>query len=236
MRALNRADVPYVVAGAYAMREYAGIVRDTKDLDVFVRPRDVAATLAALRAAHFRTELTDPVWLAKGFSRGGEYVDVIFASGNGLALVDDLWFSRAREAEVLGEPSRVAPPEEIIWSKAFVLERERFDGADIAHLLRFCAHLIDWDHLCQRFDAYPDILLVHLLLFRFAFPGERHKVPLALLDRLFAQCRKEARAAEESLCRGTLLSRSQYDLDVLMGLTDARLVEVAQWRDNATVH
>src|SRR4051812_1025084 len=116
LRAIVQAGAPIVVAGAYAMREYAGIIRDTKDLDVFCRRTDVEHVLAALASAGFRTEITDPVWLAKGFHRCGEFVDVIFSSGNGVADVDDHWFAFARPTEVLGVPTLVAPPEEIIWS------------------------------------------------------------------------------------------------------------------------
>ena len=97
LRAIVEADVPIVVAGAYAMREYAGIIRDTKDLDVFCRRRDVEGVLQALAASGFRTEVTDPVWLAKGYHPCGEFVDVIFSSGNGVADVDAGWFERARQ-------------------------------------------------------------------------------------------------------------------------------------------
>ena len=45
---------------------------------------------------------------------------------------------------------RIAPLEEIIWQKAYITERERFDGADIAHLQLKCAHKIDWEHLLER--------------------------------------------------------------------------------------
>ena len=40
---------------------------------------------------------------------------------------------------VLDKEVKLCPPEEIIWSKSFIMERERFDGADINHLLRICA-------------------------------------------------------------------------------------------------
>jgi hypothetical protein len=33
--------------------------------------------------------------------------------------------------------------EEVIWSKAFVTERERYDGADIMHVLLACAETLD---------------------------------------------------------------------------------------------
>src|SRR4051812_9317344 len=81
LRAVTDAHVPIVVAGAYALREYAGIVRDTKDLDVFCKRGDVERVLEALGGAGFRTEVTDPVWLAKGFHPSGEFVDVIFSAG-----------------------------------------------------------------------------------------------------------------------------------------------------------
>ena len=58
---------------------------------------------------------------------------MIFSSGNGVATVDDEWFAHAPEGEVLGLPVRLVPAEEMIWSKAFIMERERFDGADIMH-------------------------------------------------------------------------------------------------------
>ena len=36
-------------------------------------------------------------------------------------------------------PGPLIPAEEMIWSKAFIMERERYDGADVAHILRACA-------------------------------------------------------------------------------------------------
>src|SRR5438105_1823722 len=46
--AVEAAGVRYVVAGAYALAYHAGIVRHTKDLDLFVRRQDVPAALEAL--------------------------------------------------------------------------------------------------------------------------------------------------------------------------------------------
>ncbi len=131
LRGLNDEGVPYLVAGAYAFFEYTGIFRDTKDLDVFLRRKDLVHALGALERAGFRTDLLDPTWIAKGY-RGEWFVDLIFSSGNGVAVVDDAWFEHAREAEVMGVPVLLAPPEEIVWSKAYVCERERYDGNECA--------------------------------------------------------------------------------------------------------
>ena len=49
--------------------------------------------------------------------------------------------ARGAERLVLDQPARLVPAEEIIWTKAFIMERERYDGADVAHILRACADL-----------------------------------------------------------------------------------------------
>jgi hypothetical protein len=226
---LRAAGVPYLVGGAYALERYTEIARDTKDLDVFVRPADCPPALDLLAAAGYRAELTFPHWLGKVLA-GDQVVDVIFSSGNGIAQVDDLWFEHAVEAEVVGVPVRLCPPEEMIWSKAFVMERERFDGADVAHLLRACGPALDWRRLLRRFGPRWRVLLAHLVLFGFIYPGEHRQVPPGLVRELARRLDTEtiAPAAGERVCRGTLLSRAQYLVDVeAWGYADARLADPA---------
>jgi hypothetical protein len=230
--ALAGSGVPVLVAGAYAFFEYTGIFRDTKDLDVFLRERDVEDAFRVLENTGFRTELVDASWIGKAY-RGEYFVDLIFSSGNGVAVVDDLWFEHGRPARVMGVDVLLAPPEEMIWSKAFVLERERYDGADVNHLIRAVGEEMDWDRLLFRFDRYWEVLLSHLLLFRFAYPGERSKVPDRVLETLLARAQDELGSDHpHPLCRGNLMSRVQYrhDLDQL-GYVDGRAWDEA---DRAT--
>ncbi len=223
LEALARSGVPFLVAGAYALSEYTGIFRDTKDLDLFLRERDLERAFKVLEAAGFRTELTDPTWIGKGF-RGEWFVDLIFGSGNGVAVVDDLWFEHARPARVMGVDVQLAPPEEMVWSKAFVLERERYDGADVNHLIRATGDELDWDRLLFRFDRYWEVLLSHLLLYRFAYPGERSKVPDRVMEALLERAASELGTDHpRALCRGNLISRVQYRHDLTqLGYEDGR--------------
>ncbi len=138
IEALRSVDVPFLVGGAYAFARYTGIERHTKDFDIFVRAEDVNRVMATLAGAGCATELTFPHWLGKAYC-GSDFIDVIFRSANGLAAVDEDWFAHAVEDEVLGLPVRLIPREEMLWSKAFVMERERYDGADVNHLLRAAA-------------------------------------------------------------------------------------------------
>ncbi len=228
IRILRNAQIPYLVGGAYAFGCYTGITRDTKDFDVFAHPRDVDAILGALADAGYRTELTDPIWLGKAFE-GEDYVDVIFGSGNGIARVDDDWFKYSNEGELLGTPIRMIPVEEMIWSKGFVMTRERYDGADIAHLLRARAEQLDWARLVKRYEPDWQVLYNHLLLFGYIYPGEKKKIPEWVMQRMAKRMRDENKqpAPPDKICRGTLLSSSQYDIDIEQwGYQDAReLVE-----------
>ncbi len=104
--------------------------------------------------------------------------------------MDDSWFDRARDDKLLGVPVKLCAPEEMIWMKAYVMERERFDGADIAHILRCCASEIDWRHLVRRFGPDWRVLLSHLILFGYIYPGERARIPAAIMEDLITQLRE----------------------------------------------
>ncbi len=230
MRKLEENGVPFLVGGAYAFARYTGIVRHTKDFDLFVHVRDFDRALETLAAAGYQVERNFPHWLGKAY-HDDAFVDLIFSSGNGVAEVDDLWFEHSVEEQVLGVPTRLCPAEEIIWSKSFIMERERFDGADIAHLLHSRAEDLDWDRLLRRFGANWPVLFVHLVLFGYIYPTEARRLPSPVMEQLFGRLRDEtggaAAVTDNRLCRGTILSRSQYLSDLeRWGYRDARLEPV----------
>ena len=143
LEAVNAADVPYVVAGAYAIYEHTGIYRKTKDLDLFFEPAYVVPAARALRAAGFVTRLEDSHWLAKATS-GDHFVDLIYGMGNGVALIDHTWMVQSRPGILAACPVRIAPPEELIWHRLFISERHRHDMSDIVHLILCCGDTFDW--------------------------------------------------------------------------------------------
>lgn len=218
-----RSEIPFLVGGAFALQRYTGLARDTKDIDIFIKPADVEQTLSMFERAGFSTELPYPHWLAKAHC-GESFMDIIFSSGNGLAIVDDEWFAAAPAAEVMGMPVKLSPVEEIIWSKAFIMERERFDGADVAHLLHATAQSLDWPRLLRRFDGHWQVLFTHLVLFSYIYPTERHLLPNWVMTRMIGQLQSDVSPASERICRGTYLSRAQYLPDITdWGYQDARV-------------
>ncbi|OWW18628.1 nucleotidyltransferase [Noviherbaspirillum denitrificans] len=222
---LNESGVPFLVGGAYAFNRYTGITRHTRDLDIFIRRTDFEPISEALRREGHEAVLTFPHWLGK-IHLDDVYIDLIFSSGNGVAEVDDIWFEHAVDANVHGVNVKICPAEEMIWSKAFIMERERFDGADIIHLIHARGERLDWQRLLHRFGPHWRVLLSHLVLFGFAYPAARHRVPAAVMDELTERLRMETSSAspEHSICLGTLLSREQYLKDIEQeGLQDGRV-------------
>jgi len=227
LAALNTAGVEFLVGGGHALERYLGIGRSVKDLDLFLRERDVPAALALIEERlRYRTEMTFPHWLAKIKRDDHDHIDVIFNSGNAVCAVDDDWFRHAVPARVMGQTVGLCPAEETIWSKAFVMERERYDGADIAHLIHARAGSLDWGRLARRFRGHWRVLLSHLILFGFIYPSERRRIPEPLMRRCLHLLEREMRQApSRRVCRGTLTSRAQYLVDIqVWGYEDARLL------------
>jgi hypothetical protein len=248
--ALHRASAPFLVGGGWAMKLLADIRRPSPDLDVFTSEARLDDVARPLREAGLRFEIVFPHWLGK-IHDGDVYVDLIFNSGNGVAAVDEAWFAHASDAVLFDVPVRLVPPEEMIWSKAFVMERERCDVADVAHLLRATAARLDWPRLLYRFGAHWRVLLAHLVLFGFVYPGANAQVPAWVIEELGERLRRESlRGAfgtaeegahaglveaeiDEALCQGTLLSREQFLVDLeRWGLRDARLPPTGTMRSS----
>jgi hypothetical protein len=226
LHVLSDARVSFLVGGSHALLNYTGIVRDTKDFDLFVRKSDLEHALESLREAGYHTEITFPHWLAKA-KQGNDVVDLVFSSGNGVCQVDDEWFEHSSEADVLGMPVKIAPVEELMWQKSYVMERERYDGADVAHILRSCAETLDWDRVLRRFDPQWQLLLSYLILFGFIYPSERQRIPEWVMTELTTRLQQELSGppSPDRLCRGTLTSRAQYLLDIgRYGYEDARII------------
>src|SRR5512140_1407434 len=150
---LDREGVGYLVGGAYAFARYTGIERHTKDFDIFLRREDLDRASKVLERAGYKTELAFPHWLGKAF-HGDDFIDMIFSAGNGVAVVDDLWFEFAVPGRVLDMDVKLIPAEEMIWSKGLIMERERFVGAAVALVIRAMGAKLDWRRLIDRYGKY----------------------------------------------------------------------------------
>jgi hypothetical protein len=231
LRELTRSGLPFLLAGTYAVCAYTGISRPTKDLDVFCRAGDFPRILAHFKSLGFTTEIEDERWIAKA-RRGEHFFDIIFASANGTMPVGDQWFDHARQAEILGERVRLVSPTELIWSKAFIQLRHRYDGADIVHVILKQHEQVDWARLLSYMELHWEVLLMHLLNFRWIYPTERDHVPRWLMDELLDRLRhqRDLPPPQMKICRGRMFSRIDYDIAVKdWGFADVG--GEGEWRD-----
>ena len=214
LMALEEKQFPYAVSGAFALRAHTGICRFTKDLDLFMTAKTSCEVFPYLREHGFDCEVRDPVWLAK--ARKGEFfVDLITGMSNGVIVVEDSWIERATPVVVYGVKTRVLAPEELVASKIFVAKRERFDGADIAHVIYGTYGSFDWERELQLVGEHWEMLLWSLLLFRYVYPAQTHYVPDAVWRKLLRRLETQiSRPHPDAKFRGSLVDENMFAIDL----------------------
>ncbi len=213
---LHESGVDFMLGGAFAMFHYTGIYRDTKDLDVFLKASDYPKVMKFFAEKGFKTELHDIRWIAKIF-KDDFFIDLIFNSVNNICRVDDTWLEHASTGEFCGVKVKFLPAEELIWCKSYVWNRERFDGADINHVLLKYGQKMDWKRLMHRLDPHWHLLLAHLVMFQFVYPADFHEIiPKWVFDELITRANDqyEIPPAVERVCRGPIIDNTQYCLDI----------------------
>jgi predicted nucleotidyltransferase len=214
LRAMNDEGIPYAVAGAFALQKYTGICRVTKDLDLFMKIEDVPRALEHLADRGFRCETLDPVWLSKAH-RGEYFVDLISGMSNAVIVVDDSWMERTQPATIAGVKSRIISAEDLIGSKLFVIRRERFDGADIAHIIYRTRGRLDWGRVLQLAGEHWEILLWALILFRYVYPAQTEFVPAPLWQDLLSRYMHLVQHPDSSApFRGSLVDDNMFSIDL----------------------
>jgi hypothetical protein len=206
--------IRYAVAGAYALNAHTGICRDTKDLDVFLTPKSAQSALRCLRDRGFECEVCDPVWLYKAH-RNEYFVDLITGMSNAVLTVEDSWIDRAQLAIVEGIESRVLAAEELLASKLFVTRRERFDGADIAHVIYRTRRNLDWERILGLVGDSWEMLFWALVLFHYVYPAQVDYVPRRVWKELLLRFQKTiCRPDPHAKFRGSLIDDKMFAIDV----------------------
>jgi hypothetical protein len=215
LKILKKSKIPFLIGGTLAFNPYVGMNRPTKDMDVFCKASDFPKIVQVFSELGFNVQMTDDRWLGKVI-KGKTFFDVIFNSRNALVPVTDEWFVKAPTEKIFGIEVKLLPPTELVWSKAFVEHRLKYDGNDVAHLILKKNKDIDWQRLLNYMDQYWEVLLIHLLNFRFVYPSERELVPRWVLDELLSRLKDQENlpTSETKICRGRLYSTEDYEIDV----------------------
>jgi len=215
LQQMAKSGIPFLVSGTYALASYTGIDRPTKDVDVFTTAGDALKMLAHFKDQGFEVEIVDERWLAR-ITRGELFVDIIYNMPTSSTHVTKAWFEKAPATQLFGSTVHLVPPTEFIWSKIFVQDHHRYDGADIAHMILKCHDRIDWRQLLSHLELYWEVLLIAVLNFRFIYPSERSAIPNWLLDELLQRLRDQSavKGPGKKVCRGRIFSPRDYAIDV----------------------
>jgi hypothetical protein len=214
LRILNEQRLPYAVAGAFALQHHTAIWRTTKDLDLFLPAERVPDAISHLEKVGLRCEVLDPAWLAKA-RRGSYFVDLITGMSNGIIRVDQSWIARSSPTTVFDVKTRVLGAEELLASKLFVQFRERYDGADMVHVIYATRGNLDWQRILSLVGEHYELLLSILVLFHYIYPTCGSYIPEEIWNTMLGKLQQSlARPDPATSFRGSLLDEKMFAVDV----------------------
>jgi hypothetical protein len=177
----------FAISGGFATSFYTGFWRNTKDMDLCVVPADRDAMVEATREAGlhdlYDEKPYDRGWIYRA-THEGVIVDVIWQLANYRGEVDEPWVAAGTQVTLHGETIRLVPPEEMIWSKIHIVQRERCDFPDIINMLYATGAALDWSRLLARLAGDERLLGSVLLLFSWLAPGSARRFPEWIWPRL----------------------------------------------------
>jgi hypothetical protein len=180
--------VPFMLGGGFALAAYTGRWRDTKDIDFYILPKDRDRVVAALTKAgfddYFGQRPYDRRWIYRSI-QSGVIVDIIWSMANQRAQVDEQWFERSGTLKLRGQELSIVPPEELMWCKLYILQRDHCDWTDVFNLLYAVGHQLDWPHVLRRLEEDTPLLKAVLNVYGWLCP----KYVLKLPEQLFRQLR-----------------------------------------------
>jgi hypothetical protein len=215
IQAIKARGIPFAIGGSLALAAYAGRKRKLKDLDLYVLPEDrgrMIEILSALTLRDYFAELPyDRRWIYRA-TNGETIVDVIWSMANQRTEVDRDWLTRGDRVNWAGEELRLIPLEEMIWSKLYVLQRDRCDWPDILNLIDVTGDRIDWKRLLARVGDDAPLVQGVLSVYRWLNGGAQ--APLPGVDGISKDLSRDSRDAVLTRRRADLLDSRPWLLSV----------------------
>jgi hypothetical protein len=214
------AGIPFAFGGAFATAVYTGDLRNTKDFDFYILPSGRPAMIEAISRSGLQDYYDrlpyDRSWIYRA-SQGDIIVDAIWAMANQRTAVDSRWLTLGPEVILRGERLRSIPIEELIWSKLYVLQRDRSDWGDVLRLLAAQAESVDWNRLLARMGEDTPLLTGALAVMAWLDPHRANDIPRSVWDHIGLRPPRPAHDAELSRRRAGLLDSRPWFLGSTSG-------------------
>lgn len=213
MTEASRRDIPFAVGGGLAAMTYAGLWRNTKDIDLYILPRDrerMVQLLFDMGLQDYYEKLAyDRSWIFRSY-QADTIVDLMWGMANQRAWVDEGWL-RGPEVEADGVRFRLLPPEEALWSKLYVLQRDRCDWPDSFNLLHGLGSQLDWKRLFHLLGSDARLLAGLLCAYAWLSPDGARQLPNWIWTELaISQPEEESTTALTRRRAGLLDSRPWF--------------------------
>jgi hypothetical protein len=166
---------------------YTGVGRYTKDLDLYILPEHREWAIDVMGQCgledYFDIKPYNREWIYRAFN-GDIIVDSIWAMANRRADVDTAWLERGPVIRMFDQEFPVIPPEELIWSKLYVLQRDRCDWPDILNLICATGPSLDWNHLLRRVEDDLPLVKGLVSVFSWVSPERAKQLPSWIWKKL----------------------------------------------------
>jgi hypothetical protein len=178
--------LPFAIGGGLAFSAYSRRWRYTKDLDLYIRPADSDAFIELLKQQGF-PDLFDKSKYDRGWSyrgyQGDVIVDLLWGMANYRTWVDDSWLG-GPEVPFEDVAVRLLAPEELLWAKLYVMQRDRCDWPDLFNVIHAVGPQMDWLRLLNRLGEDAPVLAGLLNVFGWLSPDRARELPEWLWDSL----------------------------------------------------
>ncbi len=179
MTEAQRCGLQFAIGGGFATMTYTGLWRETKDIDLFIRESDKEDMIRILTDSglkdYYAQQAYERHWIYRSY-KGDIIVDVIWAMANRRAAIDEGWLN-GPEIYVESERFRLVPAEETLWSKLYVLQRDRCDWPDGLSILYSMGPSLNWRRLIKRVGEDAPLLRGLLSIFAWLCPGRAKELP-----------------------------------------------------------
>lgn len=153
--ALKAAEVPFAIAGGYALYAF-GAPEPDHDADLIVEHRNLDAAVRALAETGFEIDRPQEDWLVKAWwSVDGSraFVDVIYELAGQPVDTDLLRTARTTLVHAVHAP--VLPPQQVITAKLQVLSEHHCDFTPLLQAVRAVREQLDWRLLRRETSDNP---------------------------------------------------------------------------------
>jgi hypothetical protein len=179
MAGARRRGLRFAVGGGFATMTYTRQWRDTKDIDFFIMERDKEEMIGILAECgledYYDQQAYERHWIYRSY-KGEIIVDVIWAMANRRAVVDEGWLD-GPPVEFGDERFHLVPAEETLWSKLYVLQRERCDWPDGLSLIYAMGPELNWRRVLDRVEDDAPLLSALLSVFGWLCPDRARELP-----------------------------------------------------------